>query len=306
MIDKEKLEKIKMIALDLDGTTLTRSGLTRRTKETLEEAIARGYRVVIATGRPFAALPEAVLSIKGLEYVIVSNGAHIINPADGSFLYSDYIDRDAALEVRKFFMERNFPVEVFTEAKAYVDQKLYDDLAQNGSTYMGYRYILRTRRPVPDIYSFWLENISRIENVNIHFEFQKDRLRVREELEAIDGITVTSSYSNNIEVGGRNTSKAAAISSLCRDLDITMENVIAFGDSPNDGAMLETAGIGVAMGNGVDEIKNIADHVAPSNDDEGVAYTIRTLLFGEENGMPPRESIAEKIRRVMNFKNIRK
>ncbi|MBR5489593.1 MAG: HAD hydrolase family protein, partial [Firmicutes bacterium] len=93
------MSDIRMIALDLDGTTLTRSGLTRRTKETLEEAIRRGFKVVIATGRPFAALPESVLEIEGLEYVIVSNGAHLIDPSDGSFLYSDYMDRDAALEV---------------------------------------------------------------------------------------------------------------------------------------------------------------------------------------------------------------
>ena len=51
-------DTIRMIALDLDGTTLTRSGLTRRTKETLEEAIRRGIQVVIATGRVYASLPE--------------------------------------------------------------------------------------------------------------------------------------------------------------------------------------------------------------------------------------------------------
>ena len=60
------LDKIKLIALDLDGTTLTRNGLTRRTKETLEEVIARGLDVVIATGRPYSALPEQVKAIKGL------------------------------------------------------------------------------------------------------------------------------------------------------------------------------------------------------------------------------------------------
>ena len=59
-----RLKKIKLIALDLDGTTLTRNGLTRRTKETLEEAIENGLDVVIATGRPYSALPETVKTIK--------------------------------------------------------------------------------------------------------------------------------------------------------------------------------------------------------------------------------------------------
>ena len=58
-------DTIRMIALDLDGTTLTRNGLTRRTKETLEEAIRRGIHVVIATGRVYASLPEAVKIYRG-------------------------------------------------------------------------------------------------------------------------------------------------------------------------------------------------------------------------------------------------
>ena len=70
-------DTIRMIALDLDGTTLTRSGLTRRTKETLEEAIRRGIQVVIATGRVYASLPEPVKKLQGLRYIITSNGAHI-------------------------------------------------------------------------------------------------------------------------------------------------------------------------------------------------------------------------------------
>ena len=63
---EKRLAGIKLIALDLDGTTLTREGLTRRTKDTLEEAMERGIDVVIATGRVFSALPEKIHKIKGL------------------------------------------------------------------------------------------------------------------------------------------------------------------------------------------------------------------------------------------------
>ena len=130
--DSPELKKIKLIALDLDGTTLTRNGLTRRTRETLEEAVRKGINVVIATGRPYSALPEAVKNIKGLEYVIISNGAHIVRPLTGEFLYSNYVDRDAILRVRKMLMKREFPVEVFTGGRAYVDRKLYEDIKKNG------------------------------------------------------------------------------------------------------------------------------------------------------------------------------
>ena len=275
-----RLKKIKLIALDLDGTTLTRNGLTRRTKETLEEAIENGLDVVIATGRPYSALPETVKTIKGLEHIIISNGAHIVRPLTGEFLYSNYVEREAILRVRDMLMERNFPVEVFTEGRAYVDRELYEDVKKNGSTYLAARYILRTREPVDRIYDFWFEHADSIENVNIQFEHQEDKAEMKSILEKSEGITLTSSTYHNLEVGGETTSKASALWQLCRMKGLTMENVMAFGDSPNDGTMIREAGIGVAMENATADILEDADITAPSNDDEGVAYTLRMLLLG--------------------------
>lgn len=275
-----RLKKIKLIALDLDGTTLTRNGLTRRTKETLEEAIENGLDVVIATGRPYSALPETVKTIKGLEHIIISNGAHIVRPLTGEFLYSNYVEREAILRVRDMLMERNFPVEVFTEGRAYVDRELYEDVKKNGSTYLAARYILRTREPVDRIYDFWFEHADSIENVNIQFEHQEDKAEMKSILEKAEGITLTSSTYHNLEVGGETTSKASALWQLCRMKGLTMENIMAFGDSPNDGTMIREAGIGVAMENATADILDDADITAPSNDDEGVAYTLRMLLLG--------------------------
>ena len=275
-----RLENIKLIALDLDGTTLTRNGLTRRTKETLEEAIENGLDVVIATGRPYSALPETVKTIKGLEHIIISNGAHIVRPLTGEFLYSNYVEREAILRVRDMLMERNFPVEVFTEGRAYVDRELYEDVKKNGSTYLAARYILRTREPVDRIYDFWFEHADSIENVNIQFEHQEDKAEMKSILEKAEGITLTSSTYHNLEVGGETTSKASALWQLCRMKGLTMENVMACGDSPNDGTMIREAGIGVAMENATADILEDADITAPSNDDEGVAYTLRMLLLG--------------------------
>lgn len=296
MIEKARLEKIKMIALDLDGTTLTRSGLTRRTKETLEEAIRRGYKVVVATGRPYVALPESVLEIEGLEHIIISNGAHIAVRGTGEFIYSNCADASAIMKVREILMATDLVIEVFTGGCAYVDKALYEDLAANGSDWLSYRYILRTRRPVEGIYDFWAANCTAIENVNIYFRNPEEKARTYEMLRTVPGVSLTSSMAKNIEIGGETTSKASAIEYLCSLYGMTQENVMAFGDSLNDGAMIESAGIGIAMGNAEDAIREMADWTAPTNDEEGVAYTIRTMLFGEATGMPPRKSWLERLR----------
>ena len=284
---REKAKNIKLIALDLDGTTLTREGLSRRTKETLEEAIRRGIEVVIATGRAYTSLPESIHKIEGLKRIITSNGAHITDCKTGEFFYSNYLNPESVRLVHGILSERpEFPMEVFTKGVAYIDSSIYEDLEKNGSTFMSAKYILRTRRPVEKIYDFLLAHEDSIENINIHFEFPQDRLEMLEVLRSLPAVTITSSEKNNLEVGGETTSKANALAELCKELDIGMEHVMAFGDSPNDIHMITEAGIGVAMGNGEDSVKEAADLITLGNNDEGVAYAIRTILFAQEGGVP--------------------
>lgn len=281
-IDEEILRKsrdIRLIALDLDGTTLTRDGLSRRTKDTLEDALERDIEVVIATGRVFSALPERIHKIKGLRHIITSNGAHITDAKTGDFIYSNYASEEAIMRVHRILRDEKYPVEVFTEGRAYIDRQVYEDLAKNGSTYMSPKYVLRTRIPVDGIYDFLAEHRKKIENINIHFEFFEEKNAMHERLSSLSGITVTSSFSHNLEVGGATTSKASALCEICREAGLAPQAVMAFGDSPNDISMIRDAGIGIAMLNATEDVKEAADCITLSNDDEGVAYAIRKLIF---------------------------
>ena len=85
----------------------------------------------------------------------------------------------------------------------------------------------------------------------------------------------------NLEIGGRNTSKANALLELSEISGMPLERVMSFGDSPNDSAMIMESGFGVAMENAENEVKAQADYVTLSNDDEGVTAAIRKLLFKE-------------------------
>ena len=288
-------DTIRMIALDLDGTTLTRNGLTRRTKETLEEAIRRGIHVVIATGRVYASLPEAVKNIQGLQYIITSNGAHISDAATGEILYSDCMEPEAVDLVLEILPQEPYPVEVFTGGKAYIARNIYEDLAQNGSDFMSAKYVLRTRTPVDDIYALMWEHREAIENINVHFAAQEARRAMWERFAKLPHMTVTSSTHHNIEIGGVTTSKAAALAEVCGRLGLELPHVMAFGDSPNDLTMLRECGFSVAMGNATPDIKAAADYVTITNEEEGVVYAIRTLLFREKDGVPPRVSLRRRL-----------
>ena len=272
--------KIKLIALDLDGTTLGKSGISEETVSVLETAIKRGVHVVIATGRTFTSLPKDIYKINGLEYVISSNGAHITYLPENRVIYSNCADSTAIEHVGEI-LEKNqqYPIEVFTGGRAYIDEAVYRDLKENGSDYMNVSYIMETRNPVPGIYDFLRKYKDNIENINIHFRDLGDKAQFWRILEKQQGITVTSSVTHNIEIGGATTSKAAAIAWLCFKVNIKEENVMACGDSPNDMAMIKAAGLGVAMANAEEQVKDIADFITLSNEDDGVAYAIRKFVL---------------------------
>ena len=274
-----------MIALDLDGTTLARGHITRRTRRVLETAIERGIPVVIATGRVFSALPSDIFKIRGLEYVVTSNGAVITDLRSGNVIYENCISREALDCVCSLLRQNpHFPVEAFTDGGAYVGEAVYKELENYGPAcgYMSRSYVMRTRTAVPDIISFMEEHGERIENINIHFETAEGKERMRAEFLQIPDITLTSSMTHNLEIGGATTSKASGLEALSRLTGIGLEHIMACGDSPNDIAMLKAAGLGVAVKNGEPEVLALADFVAPSNEEEGVAFAVEKFVLGIE------------------------
>lgn len=287
--------QIKMIGLDLDGTTLAKRGLTKRTKKALENVIKAGVHVVIATGRSYAALPESIFHVKGLRFLVTSNGAQITDLKEGKVIYSNCISREKIMEIADILRATNYVVEIFTEGHAYIDRKVYDELKEGESSYLSRKYILKTRIPVDGILDFLAEHSDTIENINVIFQFQEDKLAMKKVFEETGGITVTSSMKNNIELGGDTTSKASAIKALEHILGVGTENMMACGDSHNDMEMLKEAGFAVAMGNAEDEVKEAADFVAPSNDEEGVAYVIEKFALGKK---PDRLAAFHKVKNM--------
>ena len=277
---------IKLIALDLDGTTLGKGGLSRRTKDALEKAIEKGIHVVIATGRVYAALPEEIFQIKGLEYIITSNGAHITRLPDEEVIYSNCADGED-MERVSHLLEANaeFPIEVFTQGKAYIDRDVFEDLRENGSDYMSVEYIMKTRKPVRGIYEFLRSNKNSIENINVHFRSMEEKKKFWKRLGMEQGITITTSFAANIEIGGRTTSKATALSGLCDILGMDATCVMACGDSHNDIAMIKWAGIGVAMENADEEVKSAAQFITLSNVEDGVAFAVERFALANNRGM---------------------
>lgn len=279
-IEKSMENKIRIIALDLDGTTLRKdSSLSPGNRDAIERAIAKGVIVCVSTGRAFSAVPEDLLKIKGLRYVISSNGAHITDLATGQYIYSSFVDPEAVDRAIEIARKNDLTLEAFYHDKAYIDEDLFKDIRDKGCQYRNREYVMKTREPLSDILGFMKEHRDSIENINFFFPTVEEREKWQPVIESIPNSTVLSSLPNNVEVGGKNTNKSMALKFLMEGLGLEYSHLMCAGDAPNDIPMIRDAGIGVAMGNAWDQVKEAADYITDTNVNDGVARAIEKFVL---------------------------
>lgn len=268
----------KLIALDLDGTLKnSKNKITPKTKEALIKAQQQGVKIVLASGRPTPGLRHeaAELELDQYEgYLISFNGAHV----------SDY-------KTKETIYEQTLTIK---EAKS-----AYDRAKEYGLACMTYEDDVVVTEDNEDEYVIVEGNINDIEVKKI--ESFKDNLKnpihkvlltgkpeyvasIVEEFKQPygDSLSIYRSAPFFIEVMAQGIDKAASLDRLAKSLGIKQEEVMAFGDGYNDLSMIEYAGMGISMANGVDGVKERANFITLSNDEDGIAYALDKFLKGEE------------------------
>ena len=269
-----------MIGLDLDGTALsTENDFSYRTKEVFKQAISRGIEIIIATGRAEHSLPSCIFEVEGLRYVATSNGARVIDIIDKKIVCENYIASSEIETIHRILTEKDADIEVFFDGRAYIGKREYDNIMNGIKTSRNKEYIKWSRIPVEDVYSLLLKNKSKIENINVNYMTMEEKAPMEEILKGINNIKLTSSVPLNNEIGGAVTSKGTALKALMEIMGIKRENLMACGDNPNDIEMIELAGIGIAMGNAEEVVKEAADYVTLPNYEDGVAYAIEIFAL---------------------------
>lgn len=267
--------KIKMIGLDLDGTALNEKGeFSERTRQAFKQAHDCGIHVVIATGRAEFSLPQNIAEVDGLEYVITSNGARVLKLSDRSVVYKNFISPQKVREVIDVLKSHHARAEMFANGKAYISRDEYDAIVSGDILTRSRGYVMATRNPIDDIFTHMIDWDNHIENISVNYPNNDKKRECEKRLAEIEGITVTSSFPLNNEIGGASTSKADALEFLLQNFGLHKENLMVCGDSRNDISMIEHAGLGVAMGNADDFVKDAADITTLSNEEDGVAYAI--------------------------------
>lgn len=275
------MQKIKLIALDLDGTALDEnSHLPERTKKILEQAAEAGIHLIVASGRAYSSLPAEVMEVRGLTYAITSNGAATYDPESGERSFSCPMEEDKVEELlRELEEEPGTAIEVFWEGDPYAGRRFLDNPVHYGAPDRAVAYLQRTRTPVEDIFAFVRRHKKDLDALDIICEGPLDKAEWIAKLEKIGGFYVTSSTPYRLEISNQNSGKGAALREAAARLGVSMDEVIAFGNAENDVDMLQSAGLGVAVANSPESVKSQADRVAPANTEEGVAQVLEEILF---------------------------
>lgn len=276
---------IKMIAFDLDGTALDdKKTMTPRTKSALEKAVEQGIEIVPATGRAFCGVPEIVTSLKGVRYVLTSNGAAVCEIKTGKCIYENNMPLAQTLPL----MEKLEPLEImadaFVEGLCYMKKKNQRLIERIDVSAEMKDYLVNSRICVENVTEFLREKGADIEKLSILFAKNPDgTFQNKDEVIAIlkefPEFIFVSGGLDNIEVTVKSASKGDAVIKLGKILNIRREEIMAFGDSGNDLEMIRAAGVGVAMENAEQEIKEAADVITGSNVEDGMAHTIETMVF---------------------------
>lgn len=275
--------QIKMIGLDLDGTLLTdKKELTEYTRNVLQKAIDQGVVVLIATGRPLSGIPQELLEFPGMRYALTTNGARIVDLQTQEVICENCMEMETAGKVIDILEDYDAIREVFVDGKAYCDVDSLERIDEFfDEPYMA-EYILSTREPAKQIKDRLFELAQPADKVHGIFKHLDERKEALERMKEIPGIFVTGAFFNSLEINREGTAKGLGLLMLGELLGIEREEIMACGDGMNDYDMIERVGFGVVMANGNPRLKEIADYITESNEEDGVAKAIeRYVLKGE-------------------------
>ncbi|MHA0857167.1 Cof-type HAD-IIB family hydrolase [Paenibacillus sp. CMAA1364] len=264
----------KLIAIDIDDTLINdNKDVLPSTQKALEQAVAKDVVVTLATGRAYASAQHVARQL-GLNVPIITyQGALIKNLLDEKVLYECFVPTDAARKLFDYCIEHDLHVQTYIDDKLYAreeNQKLIDYCGLNGTPfYIEPDFAKLVEQPTPKMLIIddpaYLDEIAPI---------------LRELLG--DQVHITKSKPHFLEIMHRDGTKGHALRFLAKHFNVGISETIAIGDSWNDHEMLEAAGLGVAMGNSIDALKEIADYITLSNNEDGIAQVLEKFVLNPE------------------------
>lgn len=272
---------IRIITLDLDGTLLnSRKELTQRSYDALAAAAAKGIEIVPTTGRFYGGMPQVIRELPFVHYAITINGAQVADIRTGEVIYRAEIPWQQAVEIMTFLDTLPVAYDCFMDNGAFMTAALQEKIADYTTDPHYQDMVRKLRRSVPELKAFITERQQDVQKSQFFTMDGALRAQMLRELPLrFPHIIVSSALVHNVEINNERAHKGAAILALAQHLGCGAEQIMAFGDGLNDLTMIQTAGMGVVMANGMDELKACADYITLDCDHDGVADAIEKFCL---------------------------
>ncbi|PKM65848.1 MAG: hypothetical protein CVU95_13690 [Firmicutes bacterium HGW-Firmicutes-2] len=271
----------KLICLDLDGTLLTSQHTISEANLAVLRALEdQGIRIAIVSGRSGYDAKHHARTISNKTFYIGSNGAIVGNVATGEIIAETNISKGNLRKIVSYARETRIKPIVFTKNETIIhgprDYFMHLYLNRKHKTKMNaYLRFVPSHRKMKCLIAHEDTGIQKV----VFFITNKYKAdQIEKELKAQDDFEVARTSLICFEVTEKGMNKSDGIRRLIEHLNIKKEEVMAFGDSENDYAMLSYVGYGVAMGNAPNRIKAVADKITDTNDQDGVANELKNIF----------------------------
>ena len=269
-------KKIRLLALDLDGTLLDpNSRVSEADGAAVRAARDRGVHIVVSTARWYSIAQRTARKLELRTPVICHNGAHVREPDNGAELLHETIPEDAAKEIVAFCDDGGFETYTTIAGVTYMRTPRADQIDPKRlpeDMRLARSHLEHVTGPVTGMVVFGDDTVSSLIE------------RFAERYQGVLSFPVGSGAATEtyVSITAAGCDKGRALRLVCERLDVAPAEVLAMGDAQPDIEMFELAAIGVAMGNAADDVKARADAVAPSNAEGGVAWAIRRYVLDGE------------------------
>lgn len=270
---------VKLIALDMDGTTLNEQHkLSEANRHAIEQALQKEIVVTVCTGRSNTELDPVLALFPQLQYFINGNGCKIYDQKNKQTIWSNPVIPSTAKAIYENIKDYPGFIEVYTNDRIYTSKYCYE----HAEKYIPAKFIqliYDTRTPFANLDTIFTTKWKKpIYKINI-FDSNLSRLKKLYHKCQPLPIQMTSSVGTLLEFNSPTSTKANGLAKLAAKLGIKPGEVMAIGDGDNDISMLEYAGYSVAMANAVEEAKKAAKYQTLSNDENGVAAAINKFAL---------------------------
>ena len=264
--------KYKIVFSDVDGTLIPfgKENVSKYTAKTIKALDEMGVELVLATGRGFNIVPEAIKEIIS-KYIIVANGTGVYDYQNDKTLYQKTMDRDVSIKLIKEL--RKYDDVIYS---AFFDNMVY--IETDNLTKMHGSVVCRGQNEIKDLVEEIENNQREIQKVYVGVEPAKQQYYLDLLMRNYPELEFTTFADDNIEIVPIGGNKGEAIKALCKILNIGIDEIIVMGDSDNDLEMLKLGGFNIVPSNANDSAKAVANIISDACENDGPAKELRKIF----------------------------